>query len=329
MTKLPRIFLLTCVLVLPIAWWLAYRWGMRFDTVSVPLLQRVFRADAFLRSALVINSALYIVGFIRILFAGTRTPLLPMQAVAARADNGAMNFRPPNSAGQIDPKDKRWQTLYSDKKMTTAAAPAPIVEAKADEPAPMPAALEPEPPAPAPDNVISLAETSVRRMYRTKISAFLTEHDYASFGPATIDGIEVDFIGCASDDTFVVGIVDSTFGEITANEEMNLSSSASWYSAEKKYPSPVWRARQALDGIKAMMGETLPPDSGVEVSGFVVVPNARIVNADDVAPKWAEAGISVVKFENYTDMQDLADALPDRSGTKPLESFQEFVEAML
>ncbi|MDR0367312.1 MAG: hypothetical protein LBH41_01935 [Rickettsiales bacterium] len=398
MRKAGAISLLSAVLVAPVAWWLWAGHGVEFGPGGLAKARAAFAGDMFLRGVLVANSFLYILAFVKIMFA--RAGALPQQQPQVQFQYAAPFA--PAFIGMIDPDDPKWQALYSErgaagfgteaKARADAGGQAQAAQARADAggqaraaqaradagvPLASPAAaagLEGAPTAlvsagleassaasaltglaaktdeaptdeadanananaarpyspSAEDNIISIAEASVRKMYRSKLGAFFAERSYLDLGPASVDGVDLDFAAIASDDILAIGIIDSSFGSVVANDSSGISDSAQWYAPNKRYTSPVWRAAMALGSIKDMMAQALPPDNGVEIRAFVVATNASIENAEAARETWSSLGVDVVKLDSYQDnLDDMALVLPDRAGTEILDQYREFVETML
>jgi hypothetical protein len=170
----------------------------------------------------------------------------------------------------------------------------------------------------------------MKDVYKAKIGDLLINKGYENLGEASIDGVDVDFVGIADSDTLVLGILNMRYGDIIANETpTNPSVPPSWFTNEKKYNSPVWEAKAAVASVEKMVGEVLPGDSGISVKGIVVIPNASVVNKIDIEKKWEEQDIAVTKFLNYSDLPELDMAIPDKTGTEVLPSYRKFAETLM
>jgi hypothetical protein len=261
--------------------------------------------------------------------------------------------------GQINPKDEKWKAMYSGGTppkpantqaaqpvaMASNAAPEPVpakLAAPEVAPAPAPAAIPKTPPAAATAaaqapaapiaeaDVINFMNDNMRDVFINRINEELEENGYQALGGASIDGISIDFAGIAESDTIVLGILNLRHGDIIANETPTSPELApSWYTAEQKYDSPVWEVRTAAAAAAAMINEVLPEDNDIKVVPVVVIPNATVANKADIEKKWEEAGVAVVRFMNYSDLPDLAQALPDKKGTEVLPSFRKFAETLV
>ena len=178
--------------------------------------------------------------------------------------------------------------------------------------------------------VVSIAPVTANDVYRIQIKNMLADGGYESLGDCVVNGVAVEFIAVAESDTFVVGFIDSEYGEIVANDVAPIGEEPSvWYSGEHRYNSPVWEAKNVATAVKKMIDEVLPNDNGIEVVPVVVVPNATITNAGDVSDVWQEIGVNVVRFMNRTELPDLMDVLPDKSGTDVLDSYKTFAVTLM
>ena len=149
-------------------------------------------------------------------------------------------------------------------------------------------------------------------------------------GDIYINGVQVDFISIADSDTLLLGKIISGASDIIANETQTDSNTPpSWFTNDEKYPSPVWEIKTATTEFVKMINEVLPEDNGIVVKSLVVIPNANIVNRDDMEPKWKELDVDVVRVLNQTNLPNILDVVPDKTNTEVLESYKKFVETLI
>jgi hypothetical protein len=349
--KLLYTSIITIVFAAPIIYWLYSRWGVTMTASGLKKIAHAFASDRFLLFATICNISLYAFAMFKVsrMNPEGKAAQAPAASAAPRqAMPGGMRSAPAD--GHINPNDPKWQGMYGAKPAAQkeaapeAAAPSPPAQDpkqnKPAEAAPEAAAAS-SPPPPAEtvnnasagdtdDEVLNLAEDTMKDVYKSKINDLLAEKGYESIGSATIDGVEADFVGIAESDTLVLGIINARYGDIIANEiSTDPNVPPSWFTNEKKYNSPVWEAKAAATAVEKMIKEVLPEDSGVNVSAIVVIPNANVVNRVDMEKKWEEQEVAVTKFLNYSDLPDLRQTLPDKTGAETLPSFKKFAETLM
>ena len=81
--------------------------------------------------------------------------------------------------------------------------------------------------------------------------------------------------------------------------------------------------------VKRMIDEVLPNDNGIDVIPVVVIPNATVINVDEVMNNWEDLGVIVARFMNKTELPDLLDVLPDKEGVDVLDSYRTFAQTLM
>ena len=354
MKKLFYFLLITSVLLTPIFYWLHNWWGITFSNFfSVQRLMYIYSQDTFLLFTTIINFALYLFAIYKLF---KRNEIVKPENVNANIQNENKNETPEflmkNSSGT---SSINWENLYGPNKMVkeeekiTAEKKQEIKEVKSEkietpniqtEPATPNIAInskqedkkveQPLPPEKN-DNIIDIKQPlNIKDVYKVQISSVLEKNGYKNLGDCVIDNIDIDFIAIADSDTLVLGIINDEYGDIIANEVPNSDEKfPSWFTNEKKYNSPVCEVKTAVVAVEKVIKEVLPEDSEILIKPVVVIPNAVVSNKTDIESKWAEMGVSVVKFLNYSDLPDLMEVLPEKSGTAVLESYQTFVQTLI
>ena len=114
--KLSYIFLITLILVLPIIYWLNFKWGIKFSAIDIKKLRFAFMRDKFLLFATLCNSGLYVFVVYKIINSnfiennGNNNTKIPEKQINT-VPNGIM-LSASTGSGQINPNDKKWQDMY-------------------------------------------------------------------------------------------------------------------------------------------------------------------------------------------------------------------------
>jgi hypothetical protein len=244
------------------------------------------------------------------------------------------------ATGQINPNDKKWQEMYSgngdtkDSNVNEIANETSVTNISEVPPQTSPQqniatetitnSVKPD------DNILKMPPLQESEVYNTLVEKTLVEIGYTNMGDIYINGVQVDFISIADSDTLLLGKIISGASDIIANETQTASNTPpSWFTNDEKYPSPVWEIKTATTEFVKMINEVLPEDNGIVVKSLVVIPNANIVNRDDMEPKWKELDVDVVRVLNQTNLPNILDVVPDKTNTEVLESYKKFVETLI
>jgi hypothetical protein len=341
------IFALTVVFIAPILYWLGSRWGVAFAPGQLGKIVLAYSRDRFLLLSSIMNIALYIFCVTKVAEIGEGNPN-PFAAMPAAEGAVPSYILASNTMGQINPRDEKWQGIYGGARTAPAEKPpaaATATQFAIQQEAPANGQSTATPKAAAPETskapsatpspmgeaeIIDIANDNIRGVFLDRINDELAALGYETLGGASIDGVNVDFVGIAASDTLVLGILNSRHGDIIANETPTSPGAApSWYTAEQRYDSPVWEIRTAAASVGAMINEVLPEDNDIKVVPVVVIPNASVANMADMEKRWEEAGVAVARFMNYSDLPDFASVLPDKRDAEVLPSYRKFADTLL
>ena len=120
----------------------------------------------------------------------------------------------------------------------------------------------------------------------------LVQKNYDIISNVNVGGTVVDFVG-VSDSDICLCLVDKETGDWLADEEMFNGEEPLWFSENSHRVSPVCKLNNAFRKIKDAVEE-----EGLEqnVSAFVVVQMANIINADDMFEIWNDMNIEVTRI---------------------------------
>lgn len=338
MKKTLYLLLITGILIAPIGYWLITWWGVDFSHFpSFARFKYIYSQDRFLSIATSINSVLYLFAIYKIIFSNPA----PKQKKDVSEERSVVVNQGTND------NITKWDNLYGPNRVVNATSPT-ATERNDAIPTPTPSQnsreqqrvverveVEAEPPQAGAkvekSNIINMTEpVSAMEVYQNQINNVLEDNGYAGMGACVINNIDVDFIAVAESDTLVVGIINTEYGDIIANETPSSDSEVpSWFTNERKYPSPVWEIKTVQKAVNKMINEVLPPDNGIVVKPVVVIPNANVANQLDMEAKWNEMGVSVARFLNHSGLPNLIDVLPDKKETEVLESYKTFVKTLI
>ena len=343
--KLSYIFLITLILVLPIIYWLNFKWGIKFSAIDIKKLRFAFMRDKFLFFATLCNSGLYVFVVYKIINSnvvennGNNNTKIPEKQINTVPN--AIMLSASTGSGQINPNDKKWQDMYKgngeDGEVVVKEAPqAPIAKENISKPEDNKIITEeiPQPQQPVleenQDNIINIPPLEPEDVINVQVERALAEIGYENMGDIYINGVYVDFVSIAESDTLVIGKINAKGGNIIANETPTTPNTPpSWFTNEEKYPSPVWEVKNASNEFVKMINEVLPEDNGIIVKSVVVIPSATVVNQDDIEPKWKELDVDVVKLSGKSNLPNIVSVLPDKKDTEVLESYKKFVQTLM
>ncbi len=362
--KILYFIVITIILLSPIVYWFWNWWGINIfkDFPSIERLRYIYSQDQTLLITTSINMGLYFLASIRIFFVKHHKKEDEKEALSTSTE--AVQTAPENHFIQnvpINPEihhDGHWKNMYDNPdKFTPAPTPAPAPanqesiavnvsdilvqpqpqaqiqteQTSVSTPVATPSFSEPvNNPNASQNNVIEINPVTVDDIFKTQINSTLQDIGYKNLGENNIEGIEIDFVSIADSDTLILGIINSKYGDIIANETSTDSSIApSWFTNENKYNSPVWEVKNAAIATEKMIKEVLPEDSEIDIKPVVVIPNANVSNYEDMKAKWDEIGVSVVKFLNGSSLPNLIDVIPNKTDTEVLKSYQTFVETLM
>ncbi|MDR3126460.1 MAG: hypothetical protein LBT92_02405 [Rickettsiales bacterium] len=296
MKKILLIFLMTSILLAPIAAWVVIRW--HGDMLMA------FRKDLFLDIASATNLALYVFVMTKLAGGGAQDRTL----AAENAQAAASFLRERMGTGQIDPNSPQWRALFSGER----------TQARTE-------LVEPE----ATEEDRATADSAMRQMTQLDASDMLSSCGYEVYGPRDIGRGHADFVAIGESDVMAVCAVCPAIGEIIANDtRAEEDGIPAWFSGSRKYDSPVWHAARAAEAMRELIAKTLPEDSGVEVIPVAVVPNGTIINYDDMTAVWGEMGVRVAGLGTGA-MPDIFSVLPDKSGTEVLPSYKHYADTAM
>ncbi len=351
--KFLYILIITGILIGPIMYWMNTWWGVNFHKFpSIGVFRYIFSQDKFLLIVSSVNASLYVLALVRIL------TLKESHKNTVNESNGQAVENPVSFLNNTSQEDiAKWENLYGNNvsnqvkpaKETVMEKPVndvvkTVTETKVDI-APQPVQPEtqvaPQAPSvqsevipqntPKENNVVDMSGMlSARDVYKNMIDDVLIDAGYVDMGAQVIANTDIDFVAIAESDTLVVGIISTETGEIIANEVSNAQGETpSWFTNEHKFPSPVGEIKNVANMIQNMINEVLPEDNGILIKPVVVIPSATVSNYADIKAKWEEIGVDVVRFMNRSDLPNLIDVLPDKSGTEVLESYKNFVNTLM
>ena len=336
--KVLYLSIITIILLAPIIYWLNNWWGVSFSGFfSFDRIKYIYSQDDFLLIVTVLNFILYGLAVYKIFTAKSNVKNKNNNEENAPAEENKIPYMLGNSNSDVN-----WESLYGENKVENNSnnqdeenkAPpipkAPIQTSSNEENVSINTNTS-VPNEVKENNVVSMGnQVMANDVYRRQIADHLEDYGYTFMGNHIIDKYEIDFIEIAESDTLVVGIINSEYGDIIANETSTSEDiPPSWFTNEKKYISPVWEVKNASNAILKMINEVLPEDNGIIIKPVVVIPAANVSNQIDIEAKWEELGVSVVRFLNHSKLPDLVDVLPDKRGTELLESYKNFVSTLM
>ena len=355
--KLLYILIITGILIGPIMYWMNAWWGVKFNKIpSIGVFRYVFIQDKFLLTVSAVNLSLYVIALLRIitLKGGNKSKNAKDGSDAKQAEN-SVSFLSNTNQSDI----AKWENLYgnnahnvnisNDKKVENENKSEPVTNTS--EPMENTKNIEQNAPVQVTtqaqnisqpvnqntntvdekDNVVSMpAVLTARDVYKNMIDDVLIDAGYVNMGTHTIANTDIDFVAIAESDTLVLGLISTESGEIIANEISGSNNETpSWFTNERKFSSPVWEVKNVANMVQNMINEVLPEDNGILIKPVVILPNAVVSNYADIKAKWEEIGVDVVRFMNHSDLPNLVDVLPDKSGTEVLESYKNFVNTLM
>ena len=355
--KLLYILIITGILIGPIMYWMNAWWGVKFNKIpSIGVFRYVFIQDRFLLVVSAVNLSLYVIALLRIITLkdSHKNDNTKNEGEGKQVENSA-SFLSNTKQSDI----AKWENLYgnnahnvnisNDKKVENENKSEPVTNTSKpmentkniEQNAPVQATTQAQNisqpvnqntnTVDEKDNVVSMpAVLTARDVYKNMIDDILIDAGYVDMGSHTIGNTDIDFVAIAESDTLVLGLVSTEGGEIIANEISGSNNETpSWFTNERKFSSPVWEVKNVANMVQSMINEVLPEDNGILIKPIVVLPNAIISNYADIKAKWDEIGVDVVRFMNRSELPNLVDVLPDKSGTEVLESYKNFVNTLM
>ncbi|MBR1544510.1 MAG: hypothetical protein IJ638_01015 [Alphaproteobacteria bacterium] len=348
--KLLYFSIITAILVAPIMYWLNKWWGVSLNEIpSFGTIRYVLSRDRFLFIVTCINLSLYVFAIARIVTLKGKTE------ENTQKKNSEKNIEKPSFLNNTTQADvAKWEALYGNNNQAK-------VEPKATENNPVNVTEKPlpqqnnvtksqpqiqvrtEPTMPIPpkneevvtektseNNVVNMAgSVTALDVYKNMVGDILLDNGYDNLGAQVIANTDVDFVAIAESDTLILGSILMESGDMIANEISSGNDAPSWFTNERKFTSPVWEMKNVSSVVQNMINEVLPEDNGIVIKPIVVVPNATISNFDEIRSKWEEIGVDVVRFMNHSELPNLTDVLPDKQGTKVLESYKNFTLTLM
>jgi hypothetical protein len=333
--KILYICLLTVAYMAAVGWALLARWGIPLAPGNFSRIAAAFRHDGLLVIIAAFGGAAYLALLVKVF----RMPVAAPAVTYGPSDSVyGEPLLEPQGRGIINPGDRKWQEMYGPRRapkptelaaLPQASGPA-LVQGQDVEPLPaqggVPAAMPPYPAIAetAPSVNTALLDAANHTADRISVETALLEHSYSSLGRASIGGEDMDFVAIADSDMIVLGVIDSSAGTISVDGDY-------WYSEDKRYKSPLRAVSRARAAMLRVMGEVLPKGHGVEVSACVVLPRGRIVNMGALESDASGSGVGVASPSGggQGGLPGLFDLLPDRSGAKVMEDFEDFAKTLL
>lgn len=347
MKKIFYFAVITFVFIAPIVFWLDMKWSIQLTSIDIKKLHFAFSRDKFLLYSTMFNFVLYAFVIYKIFNMKFEAKKSVIQEVSVKKEEPTTGIIPSASTGNgvINPNDKKWQEMYSGNGVPKQNNVAEAVEKTIPQEAIQPQSNVNVPPSATSTNTTVAQESTTLKaeeknvidmpitseeVYTTQVERILLDMGYENMGNLFINGVNIDFISIAGSDTLILGKVNAKRGDIIANEDSNTPDNAPyWYSNDEKFASPVWEIKKASDEVFKMINDVLPADNGVMVKPLVVIPVSNVANYADVADKWKEAGVDVVKLNGGSLLPEISSVVEDKTGVELLESYKKFVETLI
>ena len=120
----------------------------------------------------------------------------------------------------------------------------------------------------------------------------LLQKNYDVISNVSVDGTVIDFIGVSESDICLC-LVDKETGDWLADEEMFNGEEPLWFSESSHRVSPVCKLNNAYKKIKDALEDA---EFEQNISAFVVIQMANIINADDMFEIWNDLNIEVTRI---------------------------------
>ncbi len=307
--KILYILIITTVLVAPITYWLITYWGVKF--IPFPSIERfkyIYSQDKYLKIGTIINFTVYLIAIFKIITIKNLNTEIQTKTVST-------------SKLQTIENGKSWSKIYDTKKVNET-----ITTKKQTENKEIPI-----------QNITKQStinseeqEQELKNIYKQEIDTILTTIGYEAVPTCKINGITIDFISVADSDTLVIGIINTTQGEITINEtENNTPNVQTWFTKDKKFTSPIYEITKAKTALQNLINEVLPNSNAINIYPIIVIPNAKIVNLYEIQNKLNDNNINITKLFTTSEFKGIKDILPNKEGKIVLESYKKFIYTII
>lgn len=314
--KLLYIFFITVLLVLPVGCWLYFFWNVKNFTAipSFSKLKYIYSQDFELKILTIINGSLYLISLIKVLSLKSKKNVKYVEKSVLTETKENVKSIPSND----------WSKLYDNKQKINITKPEQTVEkenAMQENNVEIQKNIEIKKETEKPKIEIKPIE-----VYKKEIEAQMERIGYTMLSGCKVNGIELDFIAVADNDTLVIGIINMISENITANETTAIEGMIpSWFSIDEKFDSPVVKIKQAKDDIYKLIREVLPEDTVVNIYPVVVFPVANIVNYNELKDVWEQDNVNVTRVFSNSVVPAVVDVIPDKTGKTVLESYKDFI----
>ena len=119
---------------------------------------------------------------------------------------------------------------------------------------------------------------------------------YQIINNVTVKSTTIDLIA-VSENKIALCLIDKESGDWLADEELFNGEEPLWFSENSHRISPVRKLCVARDDIKEHLANT---DFDLDISCFVIIQMANIINADDMFEIWNSLGIKVTRINRGT-----------------------------
>ena len=142
---------------------------------------------------------------------------------------------------------------------------------------------------------------------------------YQIISNVTVKSTTIDLIA-VSENKIALCLIDKESGDWLADEELFNGEEPLWFSENSHRISPVRKLCVARDDIKEHLANT---DFDLDISCFVIIQMANIINADDMFEIWNSLGIKVTRINRGTpkEIPLFSKTLEDQEAPMPKKEF--------